>query len=243
MRIRTTLLAATMLALAAPALAGPGEDFQKLQDDYWAATLRDSPLFATQVGVKNYDRQIGPLSLAEMDRQAAQSAAFLKRLDAIPAASLSPAEQANRAMLKRQLEDAIEANRYGERQLLYSTLGSYHDYLAGMADGIPFRSAADYDNYLARLELVPDRMRSYGEISLKAAREGYVQPCVTMTGFAGTITGNISADPTQSRFYAPFAAQKPENIDATRVGLATGSRQDPYHDDDQPVLPGLCRSL
>jgi uncharacterized protein (DUF885 family) len=215
MRIRTTLLAATMLAFAAPALAGPVEDFQKLQDDYWAATLRDSPLFATQVGVKDYDRQIGPLSLVEMDRQAAQAAAFLKQLDAIPAASLPSADQANRAVLKRQLEDAIEANRYGERQLLYSTLGSYHDYLAGMADGIPFRSAADYDNYLARLELVPDRMRSYGEISVKAAREGYVQPCVTMTNFAGTITGNISADPIQSRFYAPFAVQKPENVPAT----------------------------
>jgi uncharacterized protein (DUF885 family) len=214
MRNRTALLAATMLAFATPALAGPVEDFQKLEDDYWAATLRDAPLFASSVGVKDYDRQIGPLSLAELDRQAAQSAAFLKRLDAIPAASLPAAEQANRAVLKRQLEDAIEANRYGERQLLYSTLGSYHDFLAGMAENIPFRSASDYDNYLARLEQVPERMRSYGEISLKAAREGFVQPCVTMTGFAGTITGNIVADPTKSRFYAPFAVQKPENIAA-----------------------------
>jgi len=214
MHLRTTLLAAIILALAAPALAGPVEDFQKLQDEYWAATLRDAPLFASQVGVKDYDRQIGPLSLAEMDRQAAQSTAFLKRLDAIPASSLPPTEQANRAVLKRQLEDAIEANRYGERQLLYSTLGSYHDFLAGMAENIPFRSAADYNNYLARLELVPERMRSYGEISVKAAREGYVQPCVTMTNFAGTITGNITADPAQSRFYEPFAVQKPENIAA-----------------------------
>jgi len=215
MHLRTTLLTATMLALAAPAIAGPAEDFQKLQDDYWAATLRDAPLFASSVGVKDYDRQIGPLSLAEMDRQTAQSAAFLKRLDAIPAGSLPASEQANRAILKRQLEDAIEANRYGERQLLYSTLGSYHDFLAGMAENMPFRSAADYDNYLARLELVPDRMRSYGEISVKGASEGFVQPCVTMTGFASTITGNISADPAKSRFYTPFAVQKPENIAAT----------------------------
>jgi len=115
MRIRNMLLAATMLALAAPAAAGPVEEFQQLQDDYWAATLRDAPLFASQVGVKDYDRHIGPLSLAEMDRQAAQSATFLKRLEAIPAASLPPAEQTNRAILKRQLEDGIEANRYGQR--------------------------------------------------------------------------------------------------------------------------------
>ena len=119
MRFHRHLLAATMLAVSAPALSGPTEDFRKLQDEYWAAALRDAPLFATQVGVTDYDREIGPLSLAEMDRQTAQSAAFLKRLEAIPAASLPASEQANRAILKRQLEDAIEANRYGQRQLLY----------------------------------------------------------------------------------------------------------------------------
>ena len=214
MRLRHQLLAVTMLAISAPALAGPVEDFRKLQDDFWAATLKDSPLFATQVGVTTYDRDIGPLSLAEFDRQAAQSAAFLKRLEAIPAQSLPASEQANRAILKRQLEDAIESNRYGQRQLLYSTLGSYHDFLAGMSESMPFRSARDYENYLARLELVPDRMKSYGEISVKAAREGYVQPCVTMTNFASTITGNITPDVAQSRFYAPFVAQRPETIAA-----------------------------
>ena len=213
MRLHLSIYAATLLAVAAPGRAGPVEDFRKLQDDYWAATLRDAPLFASSVGVKDYDRQIGPVSLAEFDRVAAENAAFLSRLEAIPAASLPASEQANRAVLKRQLEDAVEGNRYGQRQLLYSTLGSYHDFLAGMAENIPFRSYADYDNYLARLEQVPDRMKSYGEISLKAAREGYVQPCVTMTNFAGTITGNIAADPGQSRFYAPFAVQRPANID------------------------------
>ena len=43
MRIRRQFLAATMIALAAPAMAGPTEDFQKLQDDYWAATLKEIP--------------------------------------------------------------------------------------------------------------------------------------------------------------------------------------------------------
>ena len=214
MRLRHQFLAATMLAIAAPGMAGPVEDFRKLQDEYWATVLKDNPLFATQVGVKTYDRALGPLSLAEMDRQTAQAAGFLQRLEAIPAAALPPSEQTNRAILRRQLADAIEANRFGQRQLLYSTLGSYHDFLAGMAETMPFRAAADYDNYLARLELVPDRMRSYGEISLKAAGEGYVQPCVTMTSFGSTVTGNITTAVSQSRFYAPFAGQRPENIPA-----------------------------
>ena len=37
------LLAATAFTFAAPAFAGPVQDFQKLQDDYWATLLKNSP--------------------------------------------------------------------------------------------------------------------------------------------------------------------------------------------------------
>jgi uncharacterized protein (DUF885 family) len=212
MRFRHSLLAATMLAFAAPALAGPVEDFQKLQDEYWATTLKNSPITASSVGVQSYDRELDEIGITAFDKQAAEAAAFLARLEAIPAASLSPADQANRVILKRQLEAQIESNRFGQRMLLYSILGSYHNNLAGLGEQLPFRTRADYDNYLARLALVPARMRAYGDLSVMAASQGYTQPCVTMTGFEGTISGSIAADPTKSRFYAPFAGTKPSNI-------------------------------
>ena len=212
MKVRHKLLAAAMLALAAPALAGSAEDFQALQNEYWAATLRNSPTLASGAGVSSYDAELDVLSLAEMDRQAAEAAAFLGRLNAIPVASLSPAEQANYLILKRTLENSIEANRFGHRQMLYSTLGSYHDFLAGIAENQPFRTLADYQNYLKRIALVPQRMEAYGEISVNAAREGYTQPCVTLAGFPATIRGSIAADPAQSRFYLPFAGPKPSNL-------------------------------
>ena len=212
MHLRHSLLAATMLAIAAPALAGPVEDFRKLQDDYWATLLKDNPLFASQVGVKDYDRELGDISLAEFDRQTAEAAAFLKRLNAIPAETLPVAEQANRAILKRQLETQVEGNRFGQRMLLYSILGSYHNNIAGMGEQLAFRTGADYDNYLARLALVPARMKAYSDMSVLAAKQGFTQPCVTMTNFAETISGSIAADPAKSRFYAPFAANRPAAI-------------------------------
>jgi len=212
MRLHRHLLAATMLAAAAPALAGPVEDFQKLQDDYWATVLKDNPVFASQVGVKDYDRQLGEISIAEFDRQAAAAAAFLKRLEAIPAASLSPADQAGYAILRRQLADQVDNNRFGQRMLLYSVLGSYHNGIAGMGEQLAFRTRADYDNYLARLALIPARMKAYSDMSVAAANQGYTQPCVTMTNFPETISGTIAADPAKSRFYAPFAGNKPATV-------------------------------
>ncbi|MBC7577478.1 MAG: DUF885 domain-containing protein, partial [Tardiphaga sp.] len=204
------LLAAA--AFAVPAFAGPVQDFQKLQDDYWAALLRNSPTTATSVGVTKYDRELGEITLAAADRQVAEAGVFLKRLKAISAGSLSAAGQANYAILKDNLESSIEANGFGQRQLYYSILGSYHGLVAGMGEAQPFRTYADYDNYLARISFVPARMHDYGDISVKAAKEGFVQPCATMTGFPATITGVITADPAKSRFYAPFAAPKPASV-------------------------------
>jgi uncharacterized protein (DUF885 family) len=226
MRLHRHLLAATMLAAAAPALAGAAEDFQKLQDDYWATVLKDNPVFASQVGVKDYDRLLGEISIAEFDRQAAAAAAFLKRLEAIPAASLSPADQAGYAILRRQLADQVDNNRYGQRMLLYSVLGSYHNGIAGMGEQLAFRTRADYDNYLARLALIPARMKAYSDMSVAAANQGYTQPCVTMTNFPETISGTIAAEPAKSRFYAPFAGNKPATVsDADWAALQGRAKQ------------------
>jgi len=226
MRLHYQLLVATMLAVTTPALAGPVEDFRKLQDDYWATTLRDNPFFASQVGVKDYDRELGDISLAEFDRQTAEAADFLKRLNAIPTDALPASEQANRAILKRQLEGAVEGNRFGQRMLLYSILGSYHNNIAGMGEQLAFRTRADYDNYLARLALIPARMKAYSDMSVMAAKQGFTQPCVTMTNFGETISGTIAADSTKSRFYVPFAGNKPTTVsDGDWVALQGRAKQ------------------
>ena len=85
-------------------------------------------------------------------------------------AALSPDDQANYLILKRSLSDIVEGNRFGEREMLYSSLGSFHQCYAGLGEGLPFRTFADYDNYLARLAQVPAQMANGVEISRQAAQ-------------------------------------------------------------------------
>ena len=215
MRHLTIALAtAASIAFATPAVAGPTEDLAALMSDYWAAYLKDNPLTASSVGVTTYDRALAELSLAEFDRQAAEAERFLTRLKAIPATSLSTMDQSNRAVLMRSLEDQIMLNRFGQRQLLYSSLGSYHESLATMGENIPMRTKADYENYLARLALVPARMQAYSDISVKAADEGYTQACAWMKSMPGQTLALVPADVTQSPFYGPFAASRPQAVSA-----------------------------
>ena len=88
-----------------------------------------------------------------------------------------------------------------------------------MGENIPFRTKADYDNYLARLALVPARMKAYGDISVKAAREGYVAAvrCDERRS-PGRSPAMVPPTSTKSPFYAPFAA----SAAARRIRAPTG---------------------
>ena len=149
-----------------------------------------------------------------MDGCEQERPAFLKRLDAIPAASLSAADQSNYAILRRQLQTNIDFNRFGQRMVQYSSNGSYHNGLGDQLTSLPLRTAADYDNYLARLALVRLRIDAYGSMSADAARRSYAQPCVSVTNIPASINGVVAADPTQSRFYQPFTAARPATVGA-----------------------------
>ncbi|WP_310468870.1 DUF885 domain-containing protein [Sphingomonas sp.] len=209
------LAAAASLALAAPAAAAPADDFKALTDAYWAFVLRENPINASILGDKRYDAELGDISLAAQDRIAAQYGAYLAQLNAIPVAALSPADRVNHAIFKRTLEEAIEANRFGQRMMLFTNREGWHQTLAGLSNFLTFRTRADYDNYLARLAKYPAYNDEALRISARALAEGYVLPCDAMGGFEDSITGVIPADPTRSRLYAPFAAAKPAFLSAS----------------------------
>src|SRR3990170_6740978 len=92
-RFTLALAAASCLAIATPAAAGPPEDFKALTDEYWAFQMREFPTFASTLGIHDQDDKLGDISLAAEDRRAAQVQRYLDRLNAIPDAGLAPADR------------------------------------------------------------------------------------------------------------------------------------------------------
>ncbi|HVM37871.1 MAG TPA: DUF885 domain-containing protein [Sphingomicrobium sp.] len=210
------ICSAVALACAVPAAAAPADDFKALTDEYWAFYLRENPVRASQLGVRDRDDQLGDVSIAAMDRRAAAIQRFLARLEAIPDSGLSPADRTNKAILRRSLASAVEGNRFGQRLMLFNNRSGWHQSIAGLSSSLTFRNAQDYDNYLKRLAAYPAYNDEAIRVSQRALAEGYTLPCAAMTGFETTISGVIPADPTQSRYYAPFREARPANIAAAQ---------------------------
>ena len=209
--MRITILFAAALAAAAPAAAAPADDFAKLLQDHYAWLLRENPVSATALGVRTYDDRIEDISAAARDRRAGEAQAFLRRLNAVPAAGLGAADRTNRAILKRSLEEIVEANTYPQRSMLFTTYYGWHQGFAGMAVNLPFRTKADYESYLARIAQYPKINDPALAITAEAVEGGYVLPCSVLGNYERTISGVIANDPLKSRFYEPFTRSRPQD--------------------------------
>ncbi|HYD36823.1 MAG TPA: DUF885 domain-containing protein [Allosphingosinicella sp.] len=210
--MRISLLIGAALLAAAPAAAAPADDFRRLMDNYYAWLLRESPTYATSLGVRDHDDRIEDLSLAARDRRVGEARAFLARLERIPEGELAAADRVNRAILKRGLEEGIEANGFKQRLMLFTTYSGWHQNFAGLADNVPLRTKADYESYLARLALYPKQNDDALAITAEAARGGFVLPCSVLGNYEKSIAGVIVEDPSNSRFYAPFAGTRPADV-------------------------------
>ncbi|MFC4292751.1 DUF885 domain-containing protein [Sphingorhabdus arenilitoris] len=186
----------------------------QLVEEYWADALKESPVFASSLGVDDYANELGDYSLAGLDRQAKSAATVLAKLRAIGKDGLSAAAQVDYAILERTLSETIEANGMGQRAINFTNRSGWHQTVAGMADNLPFRSAADYQSYNNRLKQyarVNDESIAVANVAIKGK---YTLPCDALDGYEKTISGLIAEDVKQSRFYAPYTRKKPDNMDA-----------------------------
>ena len=210
--MRALLLAGSILALAVPAHADANGDLVTLVNDVWAASLKEQPVYASALGVNDYASELGDYTLAAQDRRAADAAKFLTRLNAIPSDSLNAASKVEAGILRRALNSTIEGNSFGQRAINFTTYSSWHQQLAGMAQNLPFRTKADFESYNARLAQyarVNDENIAVANVAIKGK---YTQPCVTLKGFEGTISGLITTDVNRSRFYEPYAKKRPAGV-------------------------------
>ncbi len=205
---------ALLLASAAPAQAAPADDFRRLLDDHYAWLLKENPTYATSLGVRDYDDRIDDISPEARDRRAREAETFLNRLNAIRTAQLSAADRTNHAILGRALAETVEANRYPQRTMLFTTYYGWHQGFAGMADNLPFRTKADYESYLTRLAQYPRLNDAALAITAEAVRGGFVLPCSVLGNYEKSIAGVIAEDPSKSRFYEPFARERPADMSA-----------------------------
>jgi uncharacterized protein (DUF885 family) len=127
----------------------------------------------------------------------------LQKLDAIPRAQLSPAEQVNYDVYRPQIQALIASQKFRDYEMPANADTTFWTDL-GYAARRPFRAVQEYRNWIGQMRDIPRYFTEQMDEMRQGLKRGFTPPRVTMKGRDASITAVTDATPAESLFYTPF---------------------------------------
>jgi uncharacterized protein (DUF885 family) len=208
MSLSTLALAATLLQGPPPGApdAAATRRLHALFDEAWQFRLREDPLFATSAGDHRFDDRLPSVTPADQARRREALAGFQRRLAALRTARLGDQDRLSSQVLERELWRQLRELELGLERIPIDSDSGFHADFADLPSVMPFRTAADYRNYLARLRDWPRWLAEELAAMRAGLAAGFTLPRVALRGVDANAEVHVVADPEASIFYAPFRA-------------------------------------
>ncbi len=175
----------------------------KLFEEEWEYTLRENPTFASSLGDRRWNDRWPDVSLEAIEGRVEHSREVLQKLDAIEIEALSPGDQVNYRLFRRDYEEDVEGHPFRWFLLPVGPRGGIQT-ADQLADRLRFATVRDYEDWIARLRAFPAYLDQTIALMSEGIRAGMIHPRVIMERIPDQIAAQVVDDPTGSLFYKPF---------------------------------------
>jgi uncharacterized protein (DUF885 family) len=199
-----SLAAACAITLAASACTrAPNADsrLQTIYADEWKWREEQFPANEdAQKPIQDHLPKVDPASQA-MRLRTWQD--VLQRLDTIPRAELSPAEQINFDVYRPQIQALIADQQFREYEMPANSDTTFWTDI-GYTARRQYRRVQDYRNWIGQMQDIPRYFHEQMDEMRAGLKRGFTPPRVTLEGRDASITAVTDATPEASLFYTPF---------------------------------------
>jgi len=195
-----------IIAASSAALAQDATTSKALHDLFareWQYDLEQSPTRASQLGDRRWNDRWPDRSLAAIKRRHEHDVQVLKELGQIDRSKLSPADQLNYDLFKKDYETGIEEFQYRWYLVPLNQRGGIQTQNE-LADSLRFETLKDYEDWIARLNSFPAYMDQTIALMREGAKARIVLPKVIMQRVSVQIEKQLVGKPEESLFYKPF---------------------------------------
>ncbi|MEE9466159.1 MAG: DUF885 domain-containing protein, partial [Candidatus Neomarinimicrobiota bacterium] len=200
-------------------------DLQALLDEDWEWTLNEYPTFASYLGDDRYNDRWTDNSLEAIARRQEYTRQTLERLLAIDRGTLSTADQLNYDLFRLEQENAIEGYTFRDELIPVNQMGGIQLGLPTRPSLTKFRHVKDYEDYLARLNGIPQVFDQTIELMRSGIKLGWVAPRTPLVSVSDQISAQVETSVDESPFYQPFTSF-PDAVGAEdRERLSAAGRQ------------------
>ena len=182
--------------------------FKTLYETEWAFRLQEFPEFASYVGVHDYDGRLDHVAEPDQKRRQLYWQDTLNQLNNIHCETLGREECINYRIFKRQLQGFIANVEHRYYLMPFNSDSGFYTNWTRLPVETEFDNTTDYENYLARLTMLPEIMDEYIELMREGIEIGMTQPRVVLDGRDVAIRSQVVDKPENSAFYEPFKTRQ-----------------------------------
>jgi uncharacterized protein (DUF885 family) len=179
----------------------------------WEYNLRKDPEFATYVGDSRYNDKLGDYSPAAIAKDIEHSTQQLKVFEAIDTTGFPEGEALSQQLMVRALREDIEDAPFKSWEMPVNQFGGAHLGYASMPSQMPFNSAKDYENYIARLHQLPSVLGEITDDMKLGMSDGLMPPKYLLEKVAVQAQEIADASDDKSPFTTPLK-KFPDSISA-----------------------------
>ncbi|GAC13851.1 DUF885 domain-containing protein [Aliiglaciecola lipolytica] len=181
------------------------QQLKQLLDDEWQYLMDTYPTYASYLGLGNdeLNSRWRDMSLEAIHQSDKHYREVLKKLNAIDTSALSESDKTNYQLFKWQLEMAIEEHQF-KPYLMPLDQSQGVQTLDDMANFVSLSSVKDYQNWLSRLQKLPEHIQQNQLLMEAGIAQGIMPAKATMQRIPAQIQKQIVDKPEDSLFYQPF---------------------------------------
>ncbi len=189
-------------------------ELNKLLDEQWQYTMRESPEFATVVGDYRYNDRWSDQSLVHQAQQNEDAKKFLARFSAIDTTGFPDQERINKELMIRNLKEGIEGYGLKTFEMPEDQMNGAHLQLPQFASIAPFDSVKHYEDYLTRLNALPTVIDQIIEILQQGEKDKLMPPKYLLEKVVVQCRSIANAAGAENAFVQPPLAKFPQTITA-----------------------------
>ncbi|HEY6188268.1 MAG TPA: DUF885 domain-containing protein [Pyrinomonadaceae bacterium] len=223
------VMASSLLPLTVRAQSGNNANettraLHALFDAEWDYAMEQNPTWASTLGDRRWNDRWDDDSLEAITKRQAHASETLARINKIDRAQLSPADQLNYDLFKKDLKMDIEGFKYRTYLMPINQRGGIQT-ADELTELLRFQTVKDYEDWIARLRAFPVLMEQDMALMREGARTHVMWPKIVLGRVTGQIDKQLVANPDDSPFFKPFKSF-PESIPAAeRERLAKAGRE------------------
>ncbi len=203
----------------------PGKvDLGPLLDQYWEERMLLFPFDATANGDNRYnDRFTITIAQSFRDSLGQFYQKYINELNNIDSASLTQEEQVSYGLLKYEMQMGLEGLKYPTHYMPINQFWAFTLEFPQLGSGTgnqPFKTVKDYDNFLARMAVLPAWTDTAISNMRMGLATGWVLPKALVVKMLPQLKAMIVSDKTKSIFYGPVGMM-PDSFGDNKQRLTT----------------------